>query len=272
LLLVVSACSANPVAAPPSASPSATAPASEATEDAAPIALDPGAGASAIPDDVPSAAAVDGTTPPPSGSIDDPPLPGRYRYRQDGYQTFGALRFNFDPEGTFDVADAERDGASFRQRTVRRYASSREREASTLFRRDAILLEEAIERIGAGNTRQTFTCRTPEPVPILPIPWRVGATWTGGGTCSGLQLSYEATLRAVEERMIDGASVRALVIDAAYTIDGEDLRQETETTIWFAPDHRLSVRQVERSSGEFQGTPFTRELTEELVSLGPTES
>lgn len=204
-----------------------------------------------------------------SGSIDEPPAPGRYTYRQDGYQTFGALQFTFDPEGTFDVAVATEDGAQMRQRTVRRYADSREREASTLFRSDAILLEEAIERIGSGSTRQTFTCKTPDPVPILPIPWRVGATWSGGGSCADLELEYEATLRAVEQREVGGVEVRALVIDAEYTITGDDLRQETTTTIWFAPDHRLPVRQVERSEGSFQGTGFERELTEELVSLDP---
>lgn len=203
------------------------------------------------------------------GSIDEPPSPGTYTYRQDGYQTFGTLRFDFDPEGSFEVAAPEPDGTTTRQRTIRRYSSNRERESLTLFRSDAILLEEAIERIGSGSARQTYTCRTPDPVPLLPIPWRVGSSWSGGGDCDGLSLDYEATLRAVEQREVGGTEVRSLVIDAAYTIEGDDLRQETTATIWFAPDHRLVVRQVESSSGTFSGTPFERELTEELVSLTP---
>lgn len=207
----------------------------------------------------------------PEGALNDPPTAGRYVYRQDGYQTFGTLRFNFDPEGTFDVEPAAVKGGTARQVTTRRYADSRERETLTQFRSDAILLEQAIERIGSGATRQTFTCKTPDPVPVLPIPWRVGGKWKGGGECSGLILTYSAELREVEKRMVGSTQVRTLVIQAEYTISGDDLSQKTEATIWFAPDYRIVARQVESSSGTFQGTPFKRELTEQLESLAPSE-
>lgn len=268
MILVATACSSTNVAQQEPANSSGDSSPATSTQ------IEAGSSGRAVPppstqpkDEAPDAKVT--ATLKPQGDINDPPRHGTYTYRQDGYQTFGALRFNFDPEGSFVVQKPQREGRTARQVTIRRYAESRERETLTLFRSDAILLEQAVERLGSGATQQTVTCRTPEPVPILPIPWRVGGTWRGGGECSGLVLDYEATLRAVEKRIVSGVSVRTLVVDAEYTIRGEDLEQRTSSTIWFTPDHRMVIRQVESTEGTYQGAAFERELTEELVSLIP---
>lgn len=174
-----------------------------------------------------------------------------------------------DPEGTYEISPAKGTGNARTQRTMRRYSSSRSRETTIAYRSDAILLVEVIERVSFGSYQREFRCRTQDPIPLLPIPWRVGGSWRGGGTCDGYTATYQATLLEVGRRTIEGTLVKVLVIDATATVRGDGLEQRSEIRMELAPDHRMIVHAVERSEGSLNGTPFKRDLTETLRSLRP---
>lgn len=207
--------------------------------------------------------------PPPTQPVTEPARAGTYRYRQQGKQTFGGLETDFEPVGTYEVSEPTGPSNARRQRTLRRYSSSRSRETTVAYRSDAILLVEVVERISFGTYQREFRCKTEEPIPLLPIPWKVGGTWRGGGSCNGLTADYQATLREIERYSIDGTSIRVLVIDARATVRGDGLEQDSEITMKLSPDHRLIVHAVERSEGSLNGTRFSRNLTETLETLRP---
>lgn len=260
LTLLVACSSTTPTATPTTARPTTPTTSSPAASPT------PG-----TPESTPSSAGSGTTTsarkvtPPPAASATTPTLPGVYTYEQEGTQSFGGLTFAVDPEGSFTVSPAR--GTT--QETVRKYSSSRQRDATVRFDPDAISLVEATERVRFGADERSYRCKTAEPIVLLPLPARVGASWTGGGSCDSLTVSYDARIDRTELRTIQGARLSTFVVKAVVSVRGDGLTQDSTLTMWFSPDHRIIVRQVESSTGSLDGTPFGREFTETLRSLRP---
>jgi hypothetical protein len=268
LVLSIGACSSGtPSGTPRSLDPSAT-PTTSPSGSATAKGTDEPKGS--IPSgDAPAPSQSVVAAPPPEQPATEPARPGTYRYKQEGKQTFGGLEMSFDPVGIYEVSKATGSGNDRKQKTMRRYSSSRSRETTVAYRSDAILLVEVVERISFGTSEREFRCKTAKPIPLLPIPWKVGGTWSGGGACNGFTASYEAKLREVDQYAIDGTTIRVLVIEATATVKGDGLQQESEITMRLSPDHRMIVHAVEHSEGTLNGTPFTRDLTETLETLRP---
>ncbi len=201
------------------------------------------------------------SAPAPEVATVDPPLPGTYRYAQDGETRAGVFTIRPDDEGTLDVASPEGN----RQRQVREFSSNQSLEQVMLYRKGGVFLESFVSRFATSEIR----CDLEEPIKVVDLPLTVGTSWKDTGRCDGMTLTVSAKVTREVTRTVGGERVDTFVLNVRSEADGEDLRQTSDSRLWVSPDHRLIVRVVESSEGTADGQRFTSSRTDDLLSLEP---
>lgn len=117
----------------------------------------------------------------------------------------------------------------------------------------------------------------PEP-PVLLVTTAAapGTSWSWSMTSTDGDIEVDATIEVVrvETISVGDVDVRTLVVVSKLEFRGDGFEGTEESTTWFAPDHRLTVREESTmvGSGTFNGQQFTFETDETRVlrSLLPT--
>jgi hypothetical protein len=198
-----------------------------------------------------------------------PPAAGIYHYTQSGSTQAGIISFDADPEGTLAIGAATAAGSAKRQKQSRQYSSGWSQDQILLFGSDAILLEQTTMRFGSGGFVQEQTCKPSHPLKVVPLPVKVGASWSDSGTCNGLTVSLTGKILRTEQRTVGGKSVSTYVLHVVTHTTGDGYDINTDLTTWISSAYRLTVHSVQRSSGTAQGNQFTQNLTENLKKLTP---
>jgi hypothetical protein len=194
-----------------------------------------------------------------------PPEPGTYRYAQKGQTRAGVFTISPDPEGTLRIDAATGAAGSRRQRQLRTFSDTQSQEQVFVFRRNAVLLAELTSYFAGQQQR----CEPDRPVTVVRLPLRAGESWSDVGTCDGLRMRIDAEILRREARDVGGARVPTLKIRYVVKVRGDDVTQTTRSTTWLSPAYRLIVRSVEHTTGTVQGTDFTEDRTEQLLSVTP---
>lgn len=196
----------------------------------------------------------------------DPPAPGTYRYTQTGSTKSGAFELTPDPEGTLVVDAATAADNGQRQKQTRHVSSNSTREQTLLFRADGIYIESLTTTFGP----QQVTCRPTQPLNIFHYPITVGDSWTGNDRCEAGTLTFTAKVVRAEQRSVGGRKVDTYLIHHVFHLSGSTIDEETDLQTWLSPVYRLSVHVEEHTKGTMQGTQFTEELTQDLISATPS--
>lgn len=118
--------------------------------------------------------------------------------------------------------------------------------------------------------------RPDPPVLLVTTTAAPGDSWSWSMTSTDGDIQLDATIEVagVETVAVGGEDVRTLVIRSVIEFRGEGFEGTEESTSWFAPDRRLTVREESTmtGSGTFNGQEFTFESEETRVlrSLTPT--
>ena len=119
---------------------------------------------------------------------------------------------------------------------------------------------------------QAFTkeFRPDPPVLLMPDPAVVGKAWTWSATSTDGKTKADATNKLVrtETLNIGGAKVATVVLQTHLVLSG-DVDFTADITLWWAPDHRLPVKERTVGKGSYNGFTFTTDITATMRSVTP---
>jgi len=197
-----------------------------------------------------------------------PPAAGVYHYTQNGKTVVGGITFNADPSGTLAIGAPTTSGTGKLQKQSRQYSSNWSQDQYLLFKSDAIYLQQTTQRYSFGFVSET-TCKPSHPLKAVPLPLKVGKTWSDSGTCNGLTVSLTGKVLRTENRTVGGKSVATYVIEVKTHTTGNGYNITTTLTTWISPTYRLAVRSVTTSNGTTPQGDLSQNLTEDLQRLQP---
>lgn len=112
----------------------------------------------------------------------------------------------------------------------------------------------------------------PSPAVLLvPDPARVGASWSWSGRSTDGKTTVSTTNKIVrpETLTIGGQKVACFVISTRLILAG-DVDYTADITTWWAPEHRLPVKDRAVGKGSYNGFPFSTDITGVMRSVTPS--
>lgn len=197
------------------------------------------------------------------------PRAGTYHYTQNGNAAAGPFSFTADPQGTLAIGAPTSAGAARRQQQEREYSSSWSQEQILLFGSNAVSIAQLTSRFGSGAFVQEETCTPSHPLKAIELPLTVGHSWSDQATCSGKTVTLTANVLRSEYRTVGGTRVATDVVHIITKETGSGYNVTLDLTMWIARAYGLTVHATTSGSGSVQGSTFTENLTEDLVSLTP---
>jgi hypothetical protein len=191
--------------------------------------------------------------------------PGTYTYDATGTVTYGVGGSPRDASGAATLTVSPVKGG--RQHSALHSDSTGDTE------QDLLVRDTGTFAAGITLTSPVFQkVFRPSPAALLvPDPAKAGAAWTWSATSTDGATTVRASNKVLrtETLRIGDQRVLCAVLQTRIVLTG-DLDYQADVTTWWAPSHRLPVKDHTVGKGSFNGVPFSTDITGVMRSITPS--